>query len=150
MDHDVIDDGTGISRRTALRGIAVGAGAAWAAPTVLSMASVADAGSAAPCHGVICGPLNVPICGSGPDGDICVQASDPAGECNCGFPNGGGVCTPCSSNADCATHGADWVCLSWDCCDSTACVPPCPNPGDQATDTQIRTATAVNNRPSVS
>jgi hypothetical protein len=103
----------GVSRRKALKAMGVGAAAAWAVPTVVSMASVAAAASGT-CVTFVCGngPCNTDCPNAtGDNSAYCFQRAD-------GLP---GICAPdfacanagCTDNSDC---GAGEACFVNTCC----------------------------------
>jgi hypothetical protein len=125
-----------ISRRTALKGVGVGAAATWAAPTVLSLGSSALAASAVCEGGGGCnGPY--PICGlTGPNGFCFCMATEDGGQ----FCSESRACpdqSECATDDDCA---AGWKCgaTCFLLCDLLLCNPPCGSnlPGPDTTGQQ--------------
>jgi hypothetical protein len=123
------------SRRSALKKLAVGGAAVWAAPAVLSSTASAAPGSPPPtttttttvpqvCIGNgdwVCGNPLV-ICGTAGLNEICICEVDVEGNDICwgNFPCSDPRAVVCSSNADCLPG---WKCAST-CC-GTTCTPPC-------------------------
>jgi uncharacterized protein YjbI with pentapeptide repeats len=92
-----------------------------------------------------CTPYSPGTCGPGEDtckvpGTLTCNGSQ---DCACGTTKvtqstfcfgAGGRCHACSGDADCASFGADWVCLDFStgdcanqCPSDTVCAPPCPS-----------------------
>jgi hypothetical protein len=133
MGHDANpDDPTGrdqLSRRAAIRRLAVGAGVVWAAPVVMSVGSSAAAASA-PFTGN-CGTKFV--CSSGIDATcgpedadcLCVDTTDGVLFCAANFACR--TALTCTTSADCP---AGWRCQAAGsgCCGFGVCLPPCGTP----------------------
>jgi hypothetical protein len=111
----------GISRRTALKRLGVGAGVAWAAPVISTWNQAAIAQTGTPrctdCDGCL-----GPSCGQSPNGDPCFCASPGPGQpCECIQRECGPVCgqDPCPPG---------FICGFAECCNPDGpprCVPLC-------------------------
>jgi hypothetical protein len=108
---------TGISRRTALKGLGAGVVVAWTAPTVLSIDTPAFAGSQI-CTSCPGGCPRTTKCG---DGFFCLPRVGASG-CVCVFANfcneagnPAGSDVTCTSDAQCTNLGPDFYCVST-CC----------------------------------
>jgi hypothetical protein len=108
-----------LSRRNVLKGVGVGVTAVWAAPTIMSLGSVAHAASAHP-------PLACQDCN--PAGDPCsnqTACGDSDEGCSCKTTAAGGSCL-CTTNGQCVDFTA---CPNGDrdCPSGFSCVASCCN-----------------------
>jgi hypothetical protein len=122
VDDELIEEG-GLTRRSALKRIGVGAAIAWSAPVVMSMGSKAygaPAGSVPPCppfpSDQAC--ANHDLSGllgcNGQDPSVCYQSCS---------PNGNQVCAQrlnCN-NTNCGPQGTNGVCGAGEVCARTCC-----------------------------
>jgi hypothetical protein len=127
-----------VSRRTALKGIGVGAAVAWATPAVLSVASPAFAGSTAvncpsgagcePASGGNCSATHPcgPGCTTGTDtANIgCYGVTDTEGNCFCaqGVNGCGATGAVCTASSEC---GPGQHCVIQSCCGAGHCYDCC-------------------------
>lgn len=136
MEDEEVTQGlakSAFSRRNVLKGAGVGAVAVWAAPTVMSLGSVANAASAHP-------PLSCQDCD--PSADPCTNQTacgDPAQGCTCKTHPQGQSCL-CTANGFCVDFSAcpngdsdcptGYSCVS-SCCNDAGygnlCIPNCSN-----------------------
>lgn len=116
--HEEIDEG-GVSRRDALKKMAVTAAGFWAVPVISSFRSPAFAQVTSPpctftgdCPQTSCGP----DCG-------CLHTEDGENFCHQGSPCAGR--TACTSDADCVAAGLTGYACANSCCGVPLCLPPC-------------------------
>lgn len=127
--HEELDEG-GVSRRDALKKMAVTAAGFWAVPVISSFRSPAFANTSPACD---CDPLEpcsgLDDCG-GPDAECGCVPTTVSGECFCHQAQGCDGLTACTTQADCVsstTVPAGSVC-AFSCCGAAGqayCLPPC-------------------------
>jgi hypothetical protein len=121
MDETTIEQG-GISRRRVLTGAAVGAGALWAAPSIVSLGASAGAASAISCDNPGTDNCNGPFGDCSPESGRCFCTHDIDGNVVCiGFNQCCAGCQSCASSADCPGSCA---CVP-DTCLGSVCQPLC-------------------------
>jgi hypothetical protein len=132
-DVDEVDD-QGLSRRTALKGLAAaGAAGAWTVPTILSATSAAAGSTPTPTPTIPPGPCLAGDCGPDPCFDSVPSGTDTGtgNPCLCMQDPVSGVCVsaqvvPCSSVSPCVNGVCPpgYACLL-SCCGGTLCFPIC-------------------------
>lgn len=119
---------SGVSRRVALKRLAAGTAAAWAAPALLSVSASAGAASTVCPTCSAGGDACFEPCGDGPNG-ACLCARKTDGTCACFTP----ICssTLCAADGDCPEG---WACVA-QCCGPPTCAPLCST---RVSGTQLR------------
>jgi hypothetical protein len=134
MSSDVTEDQGGTTRRRVLKRVALGAGAAWAAPMVVGTSSaLADPPGGKKCidnavaadppraFGCVTCPSCNNVCGSTHEGGQCCCFVSVTGCCFCGV-NSSCLTTGCVSNANCPPGN---VCAYTCCSPVIQCVETC-------------------------